>query len=143
MRAGFAWKWALLLGLAGVVVVAGAAESGPTVLRSQLICDIDGLAPFTDVVGSVRVNDQGDVKIKVKGLRPDTTYTCRMICSVGGLFEDAACTTDKKGAINATLRGLGRSGALADGCGQPIFTMFTDDPDDEGDFCMTGYGMNQ
>jgi hypothetical protein len=115
----------------------------PPVFSSKMTCDTDGVAPFTDKTGTVIVFNNGDVAINIRGLRPSTAYTCLMICNVGQKVQAATCSTNSRGTLAALLPGLGRLGSMADGCGQPIVTAFTDDPDDLGDFCNTGYGSNQ
>jgi hypothetical protein len=136
-----AWvKLGLVLGLSGALAGAAAsAEAAALVFKSRLLCDLDATAPFADIKGWVTIKDNGDLKVTVKGLAPVTPYTCRIICNVGGLVEEAACVTDAKGKLNAKLTGLGRSGSMADGCGQPIVTVF--DPAGD-DFCNTGYGQD-
>jgi hypothetical protein len=92
------------------------------------------------VEGVPTISANGNLKVKISGLRPATDYTCRISCAIGGLFADGICSADTDGKINALLPGLGLSGALANGCGQPIVTVFVDDPADDGDFCESGYG---
>jgi hypothetical protein len=111
-----------------------ALASDDEVFRSQMICDTDGLAPFTDVRGTVSIFDNGKLQVLIRRLRPNTTYTCQPHCLVGDLFAVAPCLTNARGTLNALLPGLGRS------CGQPVVTIFVDDPDDLGDFCESGYG---
>jgi hypothetical protein len=115
------------------------AGGNEVVFKSQMICDTDGVAPFTDVVGVATISDNGNLKVKIRELRPSTAYTCLIFCNVGSKVAPAPCSTNAKGTLDALLPGLGRSENLASGCGQPGVTVFTDDPDDLGDFCMSGY----
>jgi hypothetical protein len=126
--------------VAGIVGLVAASTEGATIYKAQLICDVDGsiATPFTDVVGSVQIKDDGEVKVKVKGLQPNAIYACRLICDEG--IVQAECPANSKGAVNAKLPGLGRSDVLADGCSAPRLTMFSDDAPD--DFCKTGYGFD-
>jgi len=114
------------------------------VFHSQMICDTDGTiqTPFTDVKGSVTIFNNGDLLVNIPKLRPNTEYTVRLICGAFGA-PDAFRSTNSRGRLLALIPGLGRSGDLAPGCGQPVVTIFTDDPDDNGDFCQTGYGLDQ
>jgi hypothetical protein len=115
-------------------------DKATEVFKSQVVCDLDGVAPFNDLVSGVAtIFDNGDLKLK--GLRKNTLYTCLFICNVGAKVFAADCSTNSKGKLEVLLEGLGPSADLGDSCGQPIVTLFTDDPDDDGDFCNTGYGQ--
>ena len=108
----------------------------------QFICDLDGAAPFTDREGSHAILNSatGDLTVLLSGLRPHTDYICRISCQFDK-FADAPCRTNGRGSLFTFLRGLGRSGDLATGCGFPNVTIFADDPADAGDFCQNGYGQ--
>jgi len=41
-------------------------------------------------------------------------------CNIGFLAVTAPCSTNAKGKLDILLHGLGRSGPLANGCGQPV-----------------------
>jgi len=113
------------------------------VFSSQMICDTDGTVqtPFTDVKGFVTIFENGDLLINIPRLRPNTVYTVRLICGAFGA-PDASRSTNSRGRLLAYIPGLGRQGDLAPGCGLPAVTAFADDPDDDGDFCQTGYGLD-
>ena len=108
------------------------------VFTYQFICDLDGVAPFTDREGGLAIlnSDTGDPAVALAGLRPNTIYTCRISWQFGK-FADAPCQTNNRGSLTTFLLGLGRSGTLATGCGFPNVTIFTDDPADNGDFVRT------
>ena len=114
------------------------------VFHAQINCDTDGTiqTPFTDVKGSVKIFNNGNLLVNIPKLRPNTEYTVRLNCTFGR-FQDASRSTNHRGRLLALIPGLGRQGDLAPGCGQPVVTVFTDDPDDNGDFCETGYGHDQ
>jgi hypothetical protein len=111
---------------------------------SQMICDTDGTiqTPFTDEKGAVTIFNNGDLLLNIPKLRPNTTYTVRLICGAFGA-PDASRSTNSRGRLLTYIPGLGRQGDLAPGCGLPTVTVFADDPDDGGDFCQTGYGLDQ
>ena len=113
------------------------------VFNSQMICDTDGTiqTPFTDVKGVVTIFDNGDLLLNIPRLRPNTVYTIRLICGAFGA-PDASRSTNSRGRLLALIPDMGRQGDLAPGCGLPAVTVFTDDPDDNGDFCQTGYGLD-
>ena len=105
--------------------------------KYQFICDLDGAAPFTDREGGHATLDpeSGDLEVNISKLRPSTTYTCVVSCQ----FNKAAaapCATDNKGKLDVEIRGLGRSGSLATGCGYPNVTVFAGNQ-----FCQNGYGQ--
>lgn len=122
----------------------------PSVFKSKMLCDTDGQieTPFTDVTGSAAIFDNGDLTVTIRKLKPSTEYTCRIICNNG--LEQASCSTNAFGKLDVLLPGLGRSGSLVNGCGQPIVTAFTTtsgtdnhpNPGDLTDFCQTGYGLD-
>jgi hypothetical protein len=112
------------------------------VFKSQMICDLDGAAPFTEKTGSASIHANGDVHVHIKGLLADTTYTCLAGCATGFKVATRPCATDDKGNLHVNLKGLGLEGPLASGCGFPLITVFADDPSDLGDFCQTGYGSS-
>ena len=103
----------------------------------HFICDLDGAPPFTDVEDGRATLDSetGDLTVKLSELQPNTTYTCVVSCQFNKAAS-APCTTDRKGKLHAFLPGLGRSGALATGCGYPNVTVFAGN-----DFCQNGYGQ--
>ena len=119
---------------------AAATELSLPVFSSKMICDTDGVSPFTDKAGTAIIFNNGDLALHIRGLRPSTAYTCLIACNVGAKVVTAPCSTNTKGTLATLLPGLGRSDSLASGCGQPVVTAFVDDPNDGGDFCMTGYG---
>src|ERR1043166_3925246 len=131
-----------ILASVGVVIVflCLASPGLAGIFTYQFICDLDGVAPFTDREGGLAtLNSQsGDLTVVLAGLRPNTDYTCRISCQFGK-FADAPCRTNGRGSLFTFLRGLGRSGDLATGCGFPNVTIFADDPADAGDFCQDGY----
>jgi hypothetical protein len=102
------------------------------VFSSKMIC----AAPVTNGTGSATIFNNGDLQVKIRGLKPNATYTCRIFCGIAGLFADAACTTNAKGKLDTVVPGLGRSGTLANGCGEPGVSVFNF----VDTFCATGYG---
>src|SRR5437016_4845198 len=101
-----------------IVFLCLAAPVSAATFRYQFICDLNGVAPFTDQEGGQAIldSDSGDLTVRLSGLLPNTAYTCRISCQFDK-FADAPCPTDRRGRLNASLEGLGRSGALATGCG--------------------------
>jgi hypothetical protein len=88
----------------------------------------------------VAIFHNGDLLPNIPGLWPNTEYSVRLICGVFGV-PDVLRSPNSRGRLLTLIPGLGRQGDLADGCGLPAVTVVTDDPDDAGDFCQTGYGL--
>jgi len=109
------------------------SDDDDAVFASQMVCQ----APLAKVVGSAAIFNNGDLKLKIPGLKPNTVHTCVIVCEVGGLVAAAPCgPTNAKGKLNTVLPGLGRSGTLAGGCGEPVVSVF----DSGNTFCASGYG---
>jgi hypothetical protein len=127
--------------MGGLALMAASPALASTVFKAQMICNLDDATPFTDQTGSVAITDKGDVKVKIKGLQADTEYLCNVICNFPTFAvtgAEAPCTTDSKGRLDVKLKGLGRQGALAPGCGAPFVLVVESGSGD--DLCISGYG---
>jgi hypothetical protein len=134
------------------------------VLYQDLVrCDFNGNGTFgeTDDLGNkkgtVKLFDDGRLTFKMKGLEPDTAYSCRLTCAGNGPTgpngsddpaDVADCgTTDSHGTANFEVSDFREQGTSQPAssptsiCLGPIFEVFERDqayPD--GGLCKTGFG---
>jgi hypothetical protein len=100
------------LGVAALL--AGTARPASALLvDSRLVCDTDEDTVFGeagDGSGRGRITSTGEMRIRARGLKPNTTYTCRLACMSffgAGLFSnwnESTCQTDADGKVLAVIQ---------------------------------------
>ena len=89
--------------IGGILLLSGllvAPALAGVVFKSSMLCS-------GGASGTGSITKSGDVKIKVTGLEPDTTYGCIGFCAckVDLGFLDAVCETNTKGKLRIKVKG--------------------------------------
>ena len=98
--------------------------------------------------GKASINKHGDLKIRVDGLDPDTTYSCEVICAcelpdniseprAGDHIFEAECDSDHKGRIRFKEKGA----VAGESCDCPAIEVEEQEGPLEALICRSGFDL--
>lgn len=114
-------------------------------LSGRMICDSDGDTVWgstVDAIGQAQIGEKGDFKFSIKGLLPNTTYTCELDCRAtptGPLATvlTESCTTSRSGNLTSKFSRAAAPAGLPDGgCFTPQVSVLLG----ATLVCISGYG---